>query len=73
MDFGLDEFPCYRCDNFKCKTCNVAIRGNTGELLPFCEFCEDYYSCSSCVQLAKYLENYPEDREHFEYLFANKL
>ena len=73
LDLGLDEFPCYRCESFKCKTCNVAMRGKDGELLPFCEFCEDYDSCNLCPKLAMYLDNYPEDREHFEYLYANKL
>ena len=73
LDLGLDEFPCYRCDNFRCKTCNVAMRVDDGEMLPFCEFCEDYDSCSSCSKLAIYLKNYPEDKERLEYLYANKL
>lgn len=73
LDLGIDEFPCYRCDNFRCKTCNVAMRGKDGELLPFCEFCEDYEPCNLCPKLAMYLDNYPEDRKHFEYLYANKL
>lgn len=65
--------PCDRCESLKCKECRFAIARDIGEILPFCEFCEDYDFCSSCSKLAKYLENYPEDRQNFEYLFTNQM
>ena len=69
----MTHIPCESCDNFKCKTCRFAIGRDCEEMLPFCDFCEDEGLCGSCSKLAKYLENYPEDRKHFEYLYANQI
>lgn len=65
--------PCDRCESLKCRTCRFAIARNITEVLPFCEFCEDYDSCSSCPKLVKYLENHPEDEKNFEYLYARQF
>jgi len=60
--------PCDRCESLKCNECRFAVAGDMGDVLPFCEYCRDYQDCSSCSKMAKYLENYPEDRRLFEYL-----
>src|SRR3990170_550084 len=68
-----EHIPCDRCESLKCRTCRFAIAQEIAGVLPFCEFCEDYETCSSCPKLVKYLENHPEDARYFEYLFANQL
>ena len=67
------HIPCYMCESFKCKTCKFNIGRDFREVLPFCDFCEDYGDCRSCPKLKKYLDNYPEEREHAGYLYANEL
>jgi hypothetical protein len=63
MDAGC--VSCENCDTFKCKTCKLTIGLDMSETLPFCSFCRDYSICASCARLAKYLENYPQDKEKF--------
>jgi len=70
--FYMGQFPCDRCVGFKCKDCQYTRDVNISEVLPFCDFCEDYESCSSCEKLAKYLENYPEEKKQFGYLLAKR-
>ena len=60
FDMGL--LPCDTCESFKCKTCKLPIPKDMGEILPFCNYCEEG-SCTSCVRLDAYLKNYPEDKE----------
>lgn len=67
--FNDIHLPCDKCESLKCKTCRFAAAADFGEVLPFCESCEDYDSCNLCAKLAKYLENYPEDRKYFESLY----
>jgi len=70
--FDPAYFPCDNCSSFKCKECQH-IRGmDISEVLPFCDFCEDYQCCQECVKLMRYLENYPQDRKQFTHLYSNK-
>lgn len=71
--FGDAYLACNDCDSFTCKTCKFVVGRDAEAMLPFCDFCEDMESCSSCGKLAKYLNNYPEDKKQFEYLYKNKL
>jgi len=70
--FYSAQFPCENCISFKCKECRLTKDMNISEALPFCDLCEDYDFCPSCEKLAKYLENYPQDRKQFGHLIANK-
>ena len=67
----LGGFPCDRCVSFKCQDCPQTRGMDISEVLPFCEFCENYEPCSYCEKLASYLANYPEEKKRFEYLLAN--
>lgn len=71
--YGLVQFPCEHCSTYKCKECNLTRGMDISEVLPFCDLCEDYGFCSECPKLFQYLENYPQDRKHFEHLLANKI
>lgn len=71
--FDINNIPCADCDNFKCKTCKFAVGRDVGEILAFCDFCEHDEFCNSCLKLAEYLRNYPEDKKHFEYLLTDNL
>lgn len=70
--FFAGQFPCNNCISFKCKDCKYTSNMDISEVLPFCDFCEDYGLCPDCDKLAKYMENYPQDREQFEHLIANR-
>jgi hypothetical protein len=67
------DVPCYRCESFKCKSCRFANGRGIEGMFPFCDCCEDYDFCRACEKLAGYLENYPQERKEFEYLYANQL
>lgn len=73
LGFGADESPCSRCEGFECKTCKFAIGRGREDMPPFCDYCGDYDFCDSCKKLAKYLDNYPEERKSFEYLYAGEI
>jgi len=53
---------CESCDIYKCKSCKLIPGLDTRGVLPFCELCNDTDTCASCEKIAKYLENYPEER-----------
>lgn len=67
----VTPLPCDNCISLKCRECQFTF-GGTVDMLPFCNFCEDEL-CSQCVKLAKYLTNYPEEKQNFEYLLANQM
>jgi|GEM_PF-1089235 len=69
--FYMGQYPCESCVTLKCKDCKRTAGVSTTDMLPFCDFCEDYGYCPNCDKLAKYLENYPQDRKHLDYLIAN--
>lgn len=73
LGFGADEFPCNRCDSFECKSCKFAIGRGRENMPPFCDYCGDYDFCNSCEKLAKYLDNYPEERKYFEDIYADEI
>lgn len=66
------NLSCDNCVTLRCKDCEWAARMDICRELPFCDFCGDYLLCASCEQLAKYLENYPEDRKRFEPQMSDK-
>lgn len=68
---NTNELPCDNCTSLKCKECQFTF-GGAVEMLPFCNFCEDEM-CSTCTRLSRYLDNYPEEKKNFEYLFANQM
>lgn len=68
LDTG--QLPCDSCTSLKCKECQFTFGGSV-DMFPFCSFCEDE-SCSMCAKLIRYLDNYPEERKDFEYLFADE-
>lgn len=68
---GANNLPCENCESFKCKECNLTKGMDISEVLPFCDFCEDYGYCPSCERLFKYLQNYPQDKKLFEHLVTN--
>ena len=68
LDTG--QLPCDSCTSLKCKECQFTFGGSI-DMFPFCSFCEDE-SCSMCAKLISYLDNYPEERKDFEYLFAGE-
>lgn len=70
--FSLNNTPCDNCISFKCKECELTKNMDISEVLPFCDFCEDYGCCISCIKLAKFLANYPQDKKQYEYLLANQ-
>jgi len=69
--FYGEQFPCGKCISFKCRDCQQTRGMDISEVLPFCDFCEDEGFCTDCDKLARYLENYPEDRKRFEHLVVN--
>jgi len=70
--FYTGQFPCDNCLSFKCKECQHTRGMDISEVLPFCDLCEDGL-CPSCDKLARYLENYPQDKNNFSHLIANKI
>ncbi len=60
--FEMPFMTCASCDTFKCKSCKIIQGLDTRDVLPFCELCNYSDNCASCEKIAKYLENYPEER-----------
>jgi hypothetical protein len=69
--FYMGQYPCETCVTVKCKDCRRTAGMDISQALPFCDFCEDYDYCPNCDKLARYLENYPQDRKHLEHLVTN--
>ena len=53
---------CETCGTFKCRSCKLIQGLSIGGVLPFCEVCDFSDNCASCEKIAKYLENYPDER-----------
>ncbi|MDP3052423.1 MAG: Mov34/MPN/PAD-1 family protein [bacterium] len=64
------RLPCDNCVSLKCKECQFTF-ADTVDMFPFCSLCEDGL-CNQCDRLAKYLENYPDDKKCFEHLLVGK-
>ena len=63
---GMPYLACQTCDAFKCKSCKATAGLDIRGVLPFCEICNGAETCASCERIAKYLENYPEERRRLQ-------
>lgn len=65
-DLDMPYLACQNCNTFKCKSCKATAGLDIRGVLPFCEFCNGADTCVSCEKIAKYMENYPEERGHLQ-------